>query len=395
MNAPRPAHEFALSFARLKMMKRDAAGLFAEIGYSLAHIADDTIPTLCTDGRELRYNPAFCLALTEDTLQTALAHEYAHVALMHPIRYKPHHQQRRANIAMDHAVNLMLVDAGFSIPKDWHCNPQFAGMAWEHIYTLLPEDPPQDAEQPQCEPFAVGPGQPGEVQGDVRPYPGKGGQPATEDELSAAQAELTDRLFQIAQAMAQAGRDSAAARRIVQDMTTPRDPDLYEALARLLERSADDHTWRRINRRLLHAGLFPGIDGEQCPPLVIAVDTSGSISEPILSAFQDKVRRAIADFRPRAVTVIYCDSAINEDPQTFEPDAFPGLHPVGGGGTHFAPPFEWVDAHMAEAPAALVYLTDLDGPMPDHPPGYPVIWARIPGYRHRTAPWGDTIPLNL
>ena len=184
--------------------------------------------------------------------------------------------------------------------------------------------------------------------------------------------------------------------RMVQDLTTPRDPDLYEALARLLERSPNNRTWRKLNRRLLYAGVYPGIDGDETPPLVIAVDTSGSISEQILAAFQDKIRRAIEDFRPRAVTIIYCDSHISADPVTYEPDDFPGLHPIGGGGTHFAPPFEWVDAHMAEAPAALVYLTDLEGPMPDDPPDYPVIWATIPGYgAPRRASWGETIPINL
>jgi predicted metal-dependent peptidase len=402
MNAPatiaqQAAH--AVAVARLKMTQRASAGLLSEIGFGLDHKATDEIPTLATDGKACLYNPAFVLQLSDDALQTALAHEYAHAALLHPVRRRPHHDPEVANIAMDHAVNLLLREAGFTVPTKWYADHRYQGMSWEHIYTLLIQDapPPQASPDagPECEPFDVSPGQPGDVQDDVLPYPGKNGQPASDAELSAAEADMTDRVLRVAQAMAQAGRGTNLGQRLLDKVTTPRDPDLYEALARLLERSPNDHTWRRINRRLLHAGLFPGLDGEECPPLVIAVDTSGSISDRILGAFEDKIRRAIADFKPRAVTIIYCDSQINEDPQTYDPSAFPGLHPVGGGGTSFAPPFEWVAEHMAEAPAALVYLTDLEGSAPAHPPGYPVIWAAIPTYRALTAPWGETVRIQL
>ena len=449
MNAPNdPA--FRISAARLRLMQYKAAGLLAEVGYSLTHTADESIPTLCTDGKKVAYNPAFCASLPDADLETALCHEYGHVALLHPVRCPKHYDRRTANEAMDYAVNQWLADAGRTIPSTWLFDAQYKGMAWELIYTLLmnqknppPPPPPPPQEEPDtddeqndeegqkspqegqdgnqpgddtgetdegqpapgnspadapAEPgdgAADGPGKPGDILGDVMPYPGKDGTPATDAELSEAAAELTDRITRIAEAQAIAGQESDGSRRFLDSLTTPRDPDLYEALAQLLERAANNHTWRRLNRRLSHAGMYPGIDGEECPPLVIAIDTSGSISDQLLAAFNDKVRRAVADFRPRAVTIVYCDSRINGTPETYTPDDLPDLTPHGGGGTDFSPPFAWVAQHMEEAPSALVYLTDLDGPFPDEAPAYPVIWAAIPSRWQRTPPFGQTVPLLL
>ena len=330
---------FKIAAARLRLMQRRNAGLLAEIGYSLEHVSDDSIDTLDTDGKQCLYNPAFFSSLDDTTAETALAHEYAHVALMHPVRHRKEYEHTRENIAMDHAVNLMLKDAGFSIPPDWYADAAYTGMSWEYIYTAITSQPKQ---QPQPKPASV--------QGDVRPYPGKDGQPATEHELSEATAELSDRIMRIAQAQEMAGNGSEQSRRLIARMTTPRDPDLYEALAALLERSAEEHTWRRVNRRLLHAGIYPGLDGEQCPPLIVVVDTSGSITDNLLAAFNAKVRRAVSDFRPRTVTVIYCDSRINGEPQTYTPDDMPDMTPHGGGGTDFRPPFAWVSEQI-EQPA--------------------------------------------
>jgi len=328
-----------------------------------------------------------------------------------------------------------LKSAGFTIPKDWYADPKYTGLAWEAIYTLLTnEEPPEPQDQEQDEQGqgegndedegeqedapgddtapqedeqeengegeAQGPAQPGnpkDAGGNVHPYPGKDGKPATEAELSEAAAELTDRIIRIQQAQDMAGTGSEGGRRIVDQLTTPKDPDLYDELAALLERAADNHTWRRLNKRLLHAGIFPGLDGEECPPLALVVDTSGSISDAIIAAFNDKVTRAIADFRPREITIIYCSDEIHGEPQTYTPDDFPELKPCGTGGTDFRPPFDWIDRNMLDTPAALVYLTDLEGIFPKEPPFYPVIWAAIPDYfgdRH-TAPFGSTCTLTL
>ena len=377
---------FRIAGARLRLMQDDHCGLLAEVGYSLEHRAVEHLPTLATDGKTCFYNPAYIDGIDDTELETSILHEYSHVALLHPVRFdKATHNGMLANMAMDYAANLWIQECGRVIPKGWLLDAQYAGMAWEHIYMLLLND----AKKVPPSGYAL--------EFDVKPF-GMGtssDDTATAEELSAAEAELVDRIARIAMAQELAGKGSPHTRRFLRDMTTPRDPDLYEALAALLERSPVDRSWRRMDRRMLHAGLYPGMDGEACPPLVIAIDTSGSISDGILAAFSEKVRRAVEDFRPREVTVIYCDDEINGEPETFSPQDFPALTPHGGGGTSFCPPFEWVKDKMPEQPAALVYLTDLEGTGPAEAPPYPVIWAAIPSSWPISPRFGQVVPIKL
>ena len=129
--------EFTIPAARLRLMSRKSCGLLSEIGYGMDHVQDTSIGTLYTDGKTVHYNPIFLESLSDSYKESALAHEYAHAALLHPVRYMAGMDKDVANIAMDHAVNLMLIDAGLSMPPGWHADKQYKGMSWEHIYTHL------------------------------------------------------------------------------------------------------------------------------------------------------------------------------------------------------------------------------------------------------------------
>ena len=392
--------EFTIPAARLRLMSRKSCGLLSEIGYGMDHVQDTSIGTLYTDGKTVHYNPIFLESLSDSYKESALAHEYAHAALLHPVRYMAGMDKDVANIAMDHAVNLMLIDAGLSMPPGWHADKQYKGMSWEHIYTHLMQgkDKEQNKDKGEGEGEGEGeakPGKFGDVQGDVRPATGKNGKPAIEQELSEISVEMADRVMRIAQAQKMAGTGSGMSERIVAEMLTPAVPDLYQAIAALLERSNEDRSYSRINRRLIHAGFFPSIESKQCPPIVIAVDTSASINYRILSAFNSILRRVVADFRPRSICVIYCDNEINTEPVEFGPDDIYDIVPHGGGCTDFSPPFVWIDTHMFEKPAALIYFTDLDGPFPYVAPDYPVLWAAIPSRYAEPVPFGDVCQIQL
>ena len=68
------------------------------------------------------------------------------------------------------------------------------------------------------------------------------------------------------------------------------------------------------------------------------------------------------------------------------------LTPRGGGGTDFRPAFHWVEEHGI-APAALIYLTDLECTHFPDEPGYPVLWARI-GQCHAEPLFGQLIDIR-
>ena len=126
--------------------------------------------------------------------------------------------------------------------------------------------------------------------------------------------------------------------------------------------------------------------------LAVAVDTSGSIRSEEVSEFLSEINAIKGQIRAR-ITFLPCDASLAEDaPWVFEPwEAFDMPDRVhGGGGTDFRPVFEWLDGNGV-TPDLLVYFTDAQGPFPESPPGFPVVWL-VKG--REQVPWGERIQLN-
>jgi predicted metal-dependent peptidase len=96
----------------------------------------------------------------------------------------------------------------------------------------------------------------------------------------------------------------------------------------------------------------------------------------------------------RARIVLHaCDAALaNDGPWVFEPwEEISMPHEfVGGGGTSFAPPFDWAETQDIR-PDMLIYFTDAKGEFPESEPGFPVLWL-VKG--KEPVPWGMRIQLN-
>jgi len=65
------------------------------------------------------------------------------------------------------------------------------------------------------------------------------------------------------------------------------------------------------------------------------------------------------------------------------------LNPVGGGGTDFRPPFEYLESEDI-IPAAAIYLTDGECYSFPEEPDYPVMWI-IDNKRTADPPFGEVI----
>jgi predicted metal-dependent peptidase len=167
--------------------------------------------------------------------------------------------------------------------------------------------------------------------------------------------------------------------------------DWRSALRRFFQSIAmADYSWTRPSSRYLASGLFlPSMRSDACGTIVVAIDTSGSIDRVLLSQFESELRSIVAELQPATVHVIYCDYSVCGTAE-YTPNDTIDLVPCGGGGTRFAPVFEHVEQEQIE-PVALVYFTDLDGPMPDVEPAYPVLWASTSGDRSVT--FGEVLPL--
>jgi predicted metal-dependent peptidase len=152
----------------------------------------------------------------------------------------------------------------------------------------------------------------------------------------------------------------------------------------------DDYSFAKPSRR---EGDFilPRLQSSQIN-LVVALDTSGSITDEELREFVGEIDALKGQVRAH-ITLHACDAELSaHGPWHYEPwEAFtlpPGL--TGGGGTRFTPVFEWI-AQAALSPDLLLYFTDAEGEFPQKPPHYPVIWL-VKG-KH-DVPWGQRIQLN-
>lgn len=364
------------------------APFFGALALRLAMEPDSSIPTACTDGRRIKYNPAFIDGLDDAQVKGLLAHEVLHCTNGHPWRMGKR-DHKKWNTAADLAINPLLTEAKFTLPADGlECPPEWIGLSAEAIYNRLP-DGNQDGNE-------NGNGQPGngnnQPQPGDQPGPGEVEAPGADDADQAGEieAEWKAAAIQAAKAAAAMGKLPGSLARMVEEIKRPR-VNWRAELRRFVQQTArNDYAWRRPAARYMHAGLYlPGLQSETMPPLVVCVDTSGSIDANTLSAFGAEIQSIMDETRPEALHVVCCDSRINKTEQ-HEPGDLIQLSAVGGGGTDFRPPFAWVDSEGIQ-PAALIYLTDLEGPAPAEAPDYPVLWACT---NRNRAPWGETLTIE-
>jgi len=149
----------------------------------------------------------------------------------------------------------------------------------------------------------------------------------------------------------------------------------------------DDYSWSRPNKRFLQFDIYlPSLVSPSLGEIVVALDTSGSITQKLLAEFLAEVQGLLDFGRPRKLQLLDCDAAIHSTHE-FVPGDRVDVQPHGGGGTDFRPVFDYV-AEQGFDPCALVYLTDLYGTFPDAPPSYPVLWV---SYSTDSAPFGQVL----
>lgn len=123
-------------------------------------------------------------------------------------------------------------------------------------------------------------------------------------------------------------------------------------------------TIRRPSKRY---GTVPGIRLNRRHELVLALDTSGSVSMEELALFFNEIRHI---WRQGAhITVLECDKDIH---RTYP---YKGIAPeviAGRGGTHFDAPITWANV---QKPDALIYFTDGYAPAPTVAARIPVLWV--------------------
>lgn len=395
------------------------------------------IPTMATNGKAIYYNAEFVDSLTPEELQGVLAHEVLHCALAHHCR-RGSRDPHLWNEAADFAINPIVVKNGLILPSDALIKPEYAGLSAEEIYARLAEERPGGASsnaqtsaaalsnrsssaesatgaasttsqaspnstshpaqdlvpQQKVEPGMTADRAPGLRRGgfgEVLDAIDEQGKPASEAEKSRQAHEWGIAAEQAMRTAKACGNEPANIERPLREARESRKD--WRAILRDFIRASvpSDYRWFPPNRRYIASGLYlPSMHREGIGPIVIGVDTSGSIGDEELKQFAGEISAIADQAQPELICVVYCDEEVSSI-QEFGPSEPITLEPIGGGGTNFRPVFEWVEQHNI-LPACLIYLTDLEcHRYPDSPPGYPVLW--VTGSR-RTAPFGETVRMG-
>lgn len=326
---------------------------FASMLFKLEFKWDDTIPTACTNGIDLKVNPSFFESLTQDTRMGLLAHEVCHPMLFHHTRRKER-DPRIWNMACDYAINLILKDSGIILPEDALLDHKYAGMAAETIYDLIKDDSQQDN------------GQGGGGFGEVEDFPGDAEEKQAEEYKQAESALAAAELAKLA------GKGSSLIDQIIKELITPV-VAWYDELRQIMtEKSRDDYTWKKPNKRYMGTGFYlPSLENETFGLIGLFWDTSGSTRrlQDRFAGEMDSIKREVN----APMMVAYFDTKVVKY-EMFEPQDDLEIKPVGGGGTDFRAPFNWAERNDFEPRIAIVFTDGECYSYPDEP-DYEVIWA--------------------
>lgn len=160
--------------------------------------------------------------------------------------------------------------------------------------------------------------------------------------------------------------------------------EFQELISKLREKKPEVFNWKTYFRRLLgsiydvnirstrrkESKRFEdaaGIQHKKKVSILVAVDTSGSVSQRELQEFFSEI-----DYVYKAgarVTILQCDTQINAV-EDYDGKNLPTIK--GRGGTDFNPPVDYYVEHKKEY-ASLIYFTDGEAPLPNkHPQG--MVW---------------------
>lgn len=368
------------------------APFFGNLALRLNIKEDPSCKTAWTDSITLGFNPEFIDGLTLDETKGNAAHEVGHCMLSHHTR-RNGRNLRKYNEACDYVLNLILIEAGFVLPKGVLINPAYKGMSVDKVYRLLPDPPPSKDGEGGEGGQNNDPGGCGEVR-DFKPasQDGANGSEPTPAQLSQSEQDWKIAVAQARQIAKGMGSMPAGIDRLVGEILDPK-VDWKTILRRFVEVSAcNDYSWQMPNRRFIQQGIYlPRLHSKELKPPVLVCDMSYSRDDEALKASAAEISAILEEY-DTTLYVVYCADRVNGVEVFTSQDLPLELHPKGSGGTDFRPPFEWVREQGID-PGCLIYLTDLECSRFPEDPGYPVLWGYM-GQNGETPPFGDVIHIE-
>ena len=411
-------------------------------GYLALHlepVEDNNMPyhTLGTDGEKLLYDSDHIMSITEQELQTKIAHEVFHCAFGHIWR----RGTRRCDVwnsAADYAANNILVAEKFFASEGMLLNRAFEGMSAEQVYDKLLEEQEKSKRQEEGDGEGNGEGE-GSSSGDQGKQPDKqpdtSEQPGTKDDtkpdakddmrgehpmddhspwdkhngndkpgsalgealgiagdgkdLEQEWKEQVARARQMAKAQ---GVGMGSLDQLIDEVLEPQIS--WKEILRSMIASCMPFDYRMMppNKKHLWRGIYlPSIYGERVE-LAIAIDTSGSMSDLEIAQGLAEIISLCSQYQDYTIHYYQCDSGIQYYQELGPYDELPRKI-SGRGGTSFVPVFNDIKDKGLDI-SVLVYFTDLYGTFPDEAPPFPTVWITEDKSMSKKVPFGEVVVCN-
>lgn len=366
-----------LDRAKIKLMQNPNSTFITTVLFSLKFSWNASIPTACTNGLNLQFNPDFFMKLSEAERVGVLVHEAWHVAFQHMTRVGDK-DFRTWNIATDYVINNMLDDNGFALPEGGLLDHQYDGKTSEQVYDIIHNDP---SKQPSNFPM------------DMENMSGQGDSQVDKDQAEKIEQEITDILVK-ANTQARMNQDDPGSipgeiQVALDKLLNPKLP-WHQILHRFMDGLApEDYSFRKFNRRFLPEFYLPTLFSEALGEITVAVDTSGSITDEQCTEFVSEINGIKENLNPQKLTVLDFDTSIKAVHELDQDDSVQNVSFHGRGGTDIKEVLEW---GKEKKPNCLVIFTDGYFFMYDIDPEIPVVWIiHSGGYGHFDCDFGKII----
>ena len=356
--------------------------------------------TMATDGYHIFYNPEWSNNLKDNELRGVIAHEVLHVVFAHSERLHDR-SPKRWNVACDYAINLLLVEQGFTIPQGGMYLRRFAGDTADEIYDKIPADLKIEVDKYGVQNVPAEHDQSGqicEIGEDLISRDDPRVKPLQDKDMP--DAEQMNSLHENLRQEAATKLQGRAAAYFKQECMVANEGTVdWKALMRnwLFDRIKSDWSSYPFSKKHIHRGLFMPSMGVQSPGhIVFAIDTSGSMEIQEIAEIISEIR-GFRDVFPCKLTIVQADVVIQSTVEYEEMDGIevPTQMEISGrGGTSFEEVIEWVD-ECVYGSKVLIYATDGFGTFPKRKPDFPVIWLLTPySIGIEKIPFGSSVKLK-
>jgi predicted metal-dependent peptidase len=328
----------ALAKAKINLATMKNNTFFTALVFQLPFHINSQIPTACTDGTKVMFNPDFVLGMSKEQLMFLILHEILHVAYDHMGNHGFEHD--RWNRACDYCINDQLIKLGYSMPAGGLHDSKYSGMAPERIYHLLEEE-------------------------DSSKNKGKG-KPSPWDDLATPaepdnhkRTEAIKGMLVAAATQAKMANDAGSIpgdiARLVDNILNPVVP-WYVVLRRFMnEQNKADYSWSKPNKRFIPEHYLPSLHSNTLERIDFAIDVSGSINEEQFKQFIGELYHVLRRYKPKKLGIMQFDHIVQSSNVLSNARQLLSLPFKGGGGTYLEPVMQEFNKSVSKT---LIVLTD-------------------------------------